>query len=98
MIRCGVVVRARGLWWRPGLDGSAEEERLECGKLALEHDDVQCCVLRCESLFGLLRDLRMFQDSSVRRLWVIVASRDFASVADFLLEFHDGKKEVAVQA
>ena len=96
MVWWRIVGPSRGLGRRPSLECCAEEKSLELVEFALEQDNVEGFVLRPEGVFGLFRDAGMFKDSSVRCRGGIVASSDFASDTDFLLEFHDGQKEVAV--
>ena len=81
----------------PGKHSSSEEEMLKCVEFAFELDDIDGSILCVERLFDLMRDLRMLENPVVGSFGFIVASGEFASSADFFLEFHDGQKEVGVE-
>ena len=89
---------ARGLGRRPGLKGGTEEKVLEAVDFSFECDEIERRILCAEMFFDLFMDLWMGQHSVVRRAGHIVASGESGPNADFFLEFHDGQKEVRVQA
>ena len=93
----GVVgLGGAGRW--SGEDSRVEEELLQCIEFVFEENNIEGCIVRAEGIFDEIRDERMFEHSSVRSFGLIITTGEFASGADFFLEFHDREKEVVEEA